>query len=318
MPGTEGGRVLVVGEALTDVVTTADGRHREHPGGSPANVAVTLGRMGHRPLFATSIGRDDRGRRLQEWLTESEVGLTPGSVGGGTTSVAASRLGPDGAADYEFALAWAPRLPRAGGAGVVHVGSVSTLLEPGAGDVLRLVEEARATATVTYDPNLRPSICPDRTAVRRRVERLVQLADVVKVSDEDLAWLYPGEPFRAVLGRWFGAGPAVVVGTRGARGAVLLADGVELDVPGRTVTVVDTIGAGDAFMGGLIHGLLVEGLDGAERRTHLRTVPVPALERIVGFAADVAAATVERAGANPPWLSRDDSGDGLVAAPRVG
>jgi fructokinase len=301
----EGRRVLVVGEALTDVVTTADGRHREHPGGSPANVAVTLGRIGHRPLFATSIGRDDRGRRIQEWLAESDVELAPGSAGSGPTSVAASRLGPDGAADYEFALGWAPRLPRAGAASVVHVGSISTLLEPGAGDVLRLVEEARATATVTYDPNLRPSICPDRAAVRRRVERLVQLADVVKVSDEDLAWLYPGKGFGAVLGRWSGAGPAVVVGTRGAQGAVLLADGVELDVPGRTVTVVDTIGAGDAFMGGLIHGLLAAGLDGADRRTLLRTVPPSTLEEILNFAADIAAATVERPGANPPWLSRD-------------
>ncbi|PUB26027.1 fructokinase [Promicromonospora sp. AC04] len=308
MHADEGGRVLVVGEALTDVVTSADGRHREHPGGSPANVAVTLGRMGHRPLFATSVGRDDRGRRIQEWLTESGVELTPGSAGSGATSVAASRLGPDGAADYEFALRWAPRLPRAGAASVVHVGSVSTLLEPGAGDVLRLVEEARATATVTYDPNLRPSICPDRAAVRRRVERLVQLADVVKVSDEDLAWLYPGETLRAVLGRWSDAGPAVVVGTRGARGAVLLADGVELDVPGRAVTVVDTIGAGDAFMGGLIHGLLAAGLDGADRRTLLRAVPTPTLEEILRFAAGIAAATVRRPGANPPWFSRSAVG----------
>lgn len=304
MHAYQDGRVLVVGEALTDVVTTADGMHREHPGGSPANVAVTLGRIGHRPRFATSIGHDDRGRRIHEWLTESGVELVPGSEGSGATSVAASRLGPDGAAAYEFALSWAPSLPRAGAASVVHVGSISTLLEPGAGDVLRLVEEARATAIVTYDPNLRPSICPDRPAVRRRVERLVQLADVVKVSDEDLAWLYPADSFGAVLSRWSDAGPAIVVGTRGARGAVLLAPGVELDVPGRTVQVVDTIGAGDAFMGGLIHGLLAADLDGAERRTLLRTVPAATLEEIVSFARDLAAATVERPGANPPWFSQ--------------
>jgi fructokinase len=294
-------RVLVVGEALTDVVTSDDGNHREHPGGSPANVAVTLGRLGHRPQFATCLGEDDRGRRLRAWLSESGVRLTEGSVGSGPTSVAASRLRPDGSARYEFALTWAPVLPRAGSAGVVHVGSVATLLEPGAGDVLRLVEEARATATVTYDPNLRPTICPDRLAVRRRVERLVQLADVVKVSDEDLAWLYPGEPFEEVLRSWAGGGPAVVVGTRGADGAVLRAGDVHLDVPGRRVEVVDTIGAGDAFMGGLVHGLLVADLDGAERREQLRATDGSVLTEIVEHAVAIATATVARAGANPPW-----------------
>lgn len=294
-------RVLVVGEALTDVVTSDDGNHREHPGGSPANVAVTLGRLGHRPQFATCLGEDDRGRRLHAWLSESGVRLTEGSVRSGPTSVAASRLRPDGSASYEFALTWAPVLPRAASAGVVHVGSVATLLEPGAGDVLRLVEEARATSTVTYDPNLRPSICPDRAAVRRRVERLVQLADVVKVSDEDLAWLYPGEPFGAILRSWADEAPGVVVGTRGADGAVLVARDVQLDVPGRQVEVVDTIGAGDAFMGGLIHGLVTAELDGADRRKHLGAANAAVLEEIVTFAATIAAATVARPGANPPW-----------------
>lgn len=301
MPIHQDARVLVVGEALTDVVTTVDGNHREHPGGSPANVAVTLGRLGHRPRFATSIGHDDRGRRLRDWLGESGVELTAGSVGSGPTSVAASRLGPDGAAAYEFALTWAPDLPRAGTACLVHVGSIGTLLEPGAGDVVRLVEEARATATVTYDPNLRPSICPDRAAVRRRVERLVQLADVVKASDEDLAWLYPGEAFEDVLRSWAHGGPAVVVGTRGADGALLLARDLALDVPGRQVDVVDTIGAGDAFMGGLIHGLVTAGLDGADRREHLRATGAPVLEGILDLAVGIAAATVARPGANPPW-----------------
>jgi fructokinase len=293
-------RVLVVGEALTDVVTAAGGNHREHPGGSPANVAVTLGRLGRRPRFATSIGHDQRGRRLRDWLEESGVELAPGSVGSGPTSVAASRLRPDGAAEYEFALSWEPRLPRVGEATVVHVGSVATLLEPGAGDVLRLVEEARATATVTYDPNLRPSICADRTAVRRRVERLVELADVVKASDEDLAWLYPDEAFDDVLGRW-ARGGGVVVGTRGPHGARLYTGTVELEVPGRPVDVVDTIGAGDAFMGGLIHGVLTGGLDGADRRTLLSTADTAALEEIITFAVTIAAATVARPGANPPW-----------------
>ncbi|WP_277207406.1 carbohydrate kinase family protein [Isoptericola croceus] len=311
---TPDSRVLVVGEALTDVVTALDGNHREHPGGSPANVAVTLGRLGDRPRFATAVGHDDRGRRLAAWLAQSEVVLTPGSVGSGPTSVAASRLDADGGADYEFALTWAPDLPRAAHARLVHVGSVATLLEPGAGDVLRLVEEARATATITYDPNLRPSICPDRTAVRRRVERLVQLADVVKVSDEDLAWLYPAESFERVLDRWALAGPAMVVGTRGPAGALLVAGDVRVDVPGRRADVVDTIGAGDAFMGGLIHGLLGAGLDGAGRRDALAEAPVGRLTEIVTFAGGVAAATVARAGANPPWLAELDGSADLVGA----
>ncbi|MBE1876321.1 carbohydrate kinase family protein [Myceligenerans pegani] len=298
-------RVLVIGEALTDVVTTAGGERREHPGGSPANVAVTLGRLGRRPRFATSIGHDDRGRRIRSWLDESGVELTPAAVGTGPTSVAASRLDDDGGASYEFALRWEPDLPRAGDASLVHVGSVATLLEPGAGDVLRLVEEARATATITYDPNLRPSIRPDRAAVRRRVERLVQLADVVKVSDEDLRWLYPGEPFAGVLRRW-AAGGAVVVGTRGAEGALLVTARGELDVPGRRVDVVDTIGAGDAFMGGLIHGMVARGLVGADRRGALHGTAPGDWSGVVALAAEVAARTVARSGANPPWLAELD------------
>jgi fructokinase len=297
------GRVLVVGEALTDVVTSPDGQHREHPGGSPANVAVTLGRLGHRPVFATALGRDDRGRRIIEWLESSGVVLAGSSETVGPTSVAASRLGPDGGATYEFALAWAPELPPVGSAQLVHVGSIATLLEPGADEVLRLVQEARDTATVVYDPNLRPTICPDRVSVRRRVEQLVLLADAVKASDEDLAWLYPDEAFEAVLRRWADAGPALVVGTRGADGALLVTRSAESAVPGRPVDVVDTIGAGDAFMGGLIHGLLDAELDGADQRASLHAAPAHVLEAMVTFAAEVAAATVARAGANPPWLA---------------
>ncbi|WP_343035694.1 carbohydrate kinase [Isoptericola sediminis] len=292
---------LVVGEALIDEVVAADGAVREHPGGSPANVAVTLGRLGRRPRLATQLGRDDRGRRVREWLSASGVVLARGCEQEDPTSVATCRLGADGGATYDFALTWSPDLSGVGTAPLVHVGSIATLLEPGAGEVLRLLERSRETALVTYDPNVRPTICPDREAVRHRVEQFVGLADVVKVSDEDLAWLYPGEGAMTVLRRWATAGPAAVVVTRGAEGSVLLAGESCREVPGRSVDVVDTIGAGDSFMGALIHGLLDLVPPGAEARTGLRGASVETLAPIVEFAGEVAAVTVARAGANPPW-----------------
>jgi fructokinase len=293
-----GRAVLVVGEALVDLVHRADGSRDEAPGGSPANVALTLGRLGRHPQLLTSLGDDGRGRTVRAWLEESNVQVT--GVNAERTSTATAVLDGTGAATYEFDLTWAVDASLAGSADVLHVGSVATVLEPGASEVARLVQERRATATITLDPNIRPALIDSAAAARSRLEQLVRLADVVKVSDEDLLWLRPDQSLADAAAYWLAAGPAVVVVTRGGEGAFALTAAGRVSVPAPTVTVVDTVGAGDTFMGALIDGLLDANLIGADRRQALRDVPLGVLEGIMRRSADAAAITVSRPGADPP------------------
>jgi len=291
-------RVLVVGEALVDLVHRADGSRDEAPGGSPANVALTLGRLGRHPQLLTSLGDDDRGRRVHGWLETSGVRVTASAAG--ATSTATALLDATGAATYEFDLAWAVDVSLAGPADVVHVGSIATVIEPGASEVARLVADRRATATITFDPNIRPALIDDADAARLRVEQLVRLADVVKVSDEDLRWLQPDLSLADAAAAWLAAGPSVVVVTLGGNGAFALTAAGRVSIVAPLVTVVDTVGAGDTFMGALIDGLLDADLVGADRRDALRELPLGLLEQIMHRSADAAAITVSRPGADPP------------------
>ncbi len=297
------GHVLVVGEALIDIVHRADGRVAEHPGGSPANVALTLGRLGRDARLATWIAADPRGAAIESWLKESGVAMSDGSRGAGRTPTAVAHVDATGAATYEFDLTW--EVPAGTGFDAdtlaVHTGSNAAVLDPGASAVRRLLAVARDVATVTYDPNIRPDLMGDPDTARPRVEAVVACADVVKVSDEDLSWLAPGADPAAVARDWLGCGPAIVVVTFGARGAVAHCRGGEVRVAARPVDVVDTVGAGDSFMGALIDGLWHAGLLGAARRAALRAIDGPTLAGIVERCAAVAAITVSRAGANPPW-----------------
>ncbi|MGF0116060.1 carbohydrate kinase family protein [Promicromonospora sp. Marseille-Q5078] len=303
--------VLAVGEALVDVVHRPDGTSEEHPGGSLANVALTLGRLGRDVRLATWIGPDERGDDVRAWLGESRVQLAPGSDGAARTSVAQATLDDTGAATYEFDLDW--QVPD--GAAVdgdtlaVHTGSIAAMLAPGDAEVHRLLTAARGTATVTYDPNARPAIMGDAASVRPRVEEIVALSDVVKVSDEDLAWLAPGvEPLDAARA-WQRSGPAVVVVTFGGEGATAVTAAGEVTVKAPRVDVVDTVGAGDSFMGALLDGLWSAGLLGADRRAALHAVPTAVTASLLERCAAVAAVTVSRAGANPPWERELDSVD---------
>ncbi len=306
-PATDGTRadgehVLVVGEALIDVVHRADGSVDEHPGGSLANVALTLGRLGRDARLATWLGTDAHGEAVRSWLDDSAVTLAPGSTRADRTSVATAHLDGQGAATYEFDLEWRVPAGTAPGAGTlaVHTGSIAAVLEPGASDVRALVAAARDTATITYDPNARPALMGDPADARARIEALVALADVVKVSDEDLAWLVPGTDPVAVARDWLALGPALVVVTYGGEGALALTAAGEQRVTAPRVEVVDTVGAGDSFMGALLDGLWDAGLLGADRRDALRAVDAATLTRLLERCAAVAAVTVSRAGANPP------------------
>ncbi|ASN53762.1 carbohydrate kinase [Sinomonas sp. R1AF57] len=300
--------LTVIGEGLIDVVRRPSGTE-SHPGGSPLNVAVGLARLDHPVQFIGRYGDDAYGRMLTEHLKGSGV-LVPLPADTTPTSVATAQLDHHGAASYHFDLDW--HLPDLrdrldtllSATTLVHTGSIAAVLEPGADQVLHVVERARPRATIGFDPNCRPTITSDPDVVRGRVERFVALADVVKASDEDLAWLYPGvDPLESAR-RWLtlGApeGPAIVVVTRGADGPWAVCRAGEAQTNPLRVRVADTVGAGDSFMAALLSGVVDRELDGAQRRTELRRLDVRELQRILEFAARAAAVTVSRPGANPP------------------
>lgn len=220
------------------------------------------------------------------------------------TPVATAHLDPAGVATYEFDLEW--DLPStwdedADDALVVHTGSIAAVLTPGGPKVADLLGSRRATSTLTYDPNLRPALMGDPADVLPVVERLVRGVDVVKVSDEDLAWLQPGVAPAEIAETWVRTGPALVVVTHGGEGAFAVTSaGARLSVAAPRVTVADTVGAGDSFMGGLIDGLWSAGLLGAGRRAALHDVDADTVQAVLERCARIAAITVSRPGANPP------------------
>ncbi len=303
-PGPHDERALVIGEALIDVVARADGTREEHPGGSPANVALGLGRLGRAVDLLTWLGHDAAGDAVRRHLAASHVRVLTGDRSAVRTPVATAHLDDAGVATYEFDLEWDLPTTWEGDDAtplVVHTGSIAAVLEPGGTRVAREMARRQSSATLTYDPNLRPALMGSAEHAAGYVEAMVRLADVVKVSDEDLAWLHPGVAPAEIAEEWTRRGPAIVVVTHGSEGAFAATSaGARLQVPAPQVTVADTVGAGDSFMGGLIDGLWSAGLLGAARREALHDVSAETVEAVLTRCARIAAITVSRAGANPP------------------
>ena len=298
-------QALVIGEALVDVVARPGEPQATFPGGSPANVAIGLARLGRDVQLLTWLGEDEEGDLVRSHLEASRVQIASGSQRADRTSRALATIGPDGAATYEFDLTVDyPEHSPAEDVGVVHTGSIGAVLDPGYAKVTALLGALRHRAVVTYDPNLRPSIMGSPDVVRERVLGLVAAADVVKVSDEDLEWLEPGVDPRDVARSWAALGPALVIVTLGGAGSFgLTAAGVEIAVPAPAVTVADTVGAGDSFMGGIIDGLWTLGLLGAGRHDAICSMSEQTLHGLLTQSARIAAITVSRPGANPPTRS---------------
>ncbi|MBB1242790.1 carbohydrate kinase [Streptomyces durbertensis] len=297
--------MLVIGECVADIVQGADGREHVHPGGSPANVAYGLARLGHPTDLLTQLGEDRLGALLSAHLRSAGVRVRTDGAEGVRTPSATVRLGGgqhgDGAR-YEFDINWTLRPTPLPATDHLHIGSIGAVLEPGATTVLAAAEELRQGATVSYDPNVRPALMGRRADAVAHVERCVSLSDIVKASDEDLAWLLPDEPPEEVAGRWAALGPSLVLVTRGARGsfAVPARGDVLVDRHPHPVVVADTVGAGDAFMAGALHALAAAGLLGADRRAALAALGERQLGDVLRVASAAAAVTVTRPGANPP------------------
>ena len=303
-------RALVVGEALVDVVRGPAGEALgRHPGGSPTNVAIGLARLGHRAELLTWLGEDADGVLVTDHLAASGVRLVQGSTGAPRTATATATLDATGTAAYDFQFdASMPSVDLAALAGpegfdVVHTGSIAAALPPGAAVIEGLLSRTRHRATISYDPNARPALMGDPDVALAKVLAYVGISDVVKVSDEDLAWLRPGVEPLDVAGSWLMRGAALVVVTRGAGGADALTSGGQVHVDSPPTDVVDTVGAGDSFMAGLLDGLGRHRLLGAGRREALRAVDADTVSTVLEHAAGIASITCSRPGADPPWLA---------------
>ena len=292
-----GAHAIVIGEALVDVIRDAAGGVRSHPGGSPMNVAVGLARLGIDTALVTQLGDDDNGRMIVEHLRDSAVTLQAGSLTVDPTSTATATLDASGAASYVFDLRWRISLPVVAGADLIHTGSIGSILEPGAESVRAIFASADPSVILSFDPNIRPAIMGDRDEVMRLVEELAARCHVVKMSDEDAAWLYPNRSLEEIAEKYIAGGTTLFAVTRGAHGCLIRTDAVDVRMPAPSVAVVDTVGAGDAFMSGLLYAIVGSGLTGAVLKGRLDRTDV---EHIAGVALRSAAITVARAGANPP------------------
>lgn len=299
----------VLGEALIDLAGGGDDEPwLARPGGSPYNVAVGLTRLDRPTAFVGRLSRDPLGLILREHAARSGVDLRrtidanePSTIAlvELTGTGADYRFGVDGTADFQ----WTDRelaavLPAdAPDVAAVHFGSLASWTPPGADAIARHISKLRAHSLVSYDPNVRPRLQTDRAAARRQVEAAVALADVVKTSADDLAWLYPDLPARQAVRAWLERGPQLVVVTDGAEGSTAHVRGHDVACAARAVEVVDTVGAGDAFMAGLLDALAERQL---LHRGALADVSEELLNDLLTAAGLVAALTCTRAGANPP------------------
>ncbi len=296
--------VLCLGEALIDIIHR-DGQVSEHVGGSPLNVAAGMAALGHQVQLASWWGKDQRGQAIEQFAQAADVKLVTGSDGAPHTATADAIIDEQGRASYEFNLEWkVPPLPEPTSLSHLHTGSFAATLAPGAEGVLAAVKKMAITGTVSYDPNVRPALMGSPDAVLARIEEIVALSDVVKASDEDIAWLYGEQtPVEDVVRRWLALGPGLVIATRGPWGAYakLAGDRDALVIDPLNVEVGDTVGAGDSFMAGLLSGLLDAGLVGSPqakqnlRRAHWENVRT-ALHRAVV----TSGLTVSRIGAYAP------------------
>ncbi|MFJ3096266.1 carbohydrate kinase family protein [Streptomyces hydrogenans] len=302
---------LVIGECVADIVRGPGAADVVHPGGSPANVAYGLARLGRPATLLTQLADDPSGRLIAAHLTGAGVRLAIGGVPARTPSAVVT-LDGRGQAAYAFDIAWTltaeepPATPEP--VRHVHLGSIAAVTEPGAATVLALTGRLRPAATVSYDPNVRPALMGEHGPAVARVERCVALADLVKASDEDLAWLYPGEPVEAVAARWLALGPAVVLVTRGGDGALAVTREHTVAAGAPAVAVVDTVGAGDSFMSAVLDALA--GRD----RAALAALGADALAGLLARAGAAAAVTVSRAGARPPDRAELDAAFGAATA----
>jgi fructokinase len=306
--------IVVCGEALADVFVDGANAHglqlTAHNGGSPFNVAIGLARIGMPAMFFGGLSIDVFGARLADALRIEGVDLGAAPRPPAKTALVCVAPDSNGSPTYTFYSdqsaermvypADLPRLPAQMDA--LHVGSYCMVAQPVAGTLRVLVERQRGRSLIAYDPNVRLTIEPALDAWRSTLEWMAARADLLKISEEDLECLYPGQPVEEFMTGALALGVALVVVTRGARGALARsASGVAAEVAATPTTVVDTVGAGDSFQAALIAWLVGRGARGADTRTVLTALDQAALGDALGYASRAAAITCGRRGANLPY-----------------
>ncbi|GAA1086099.1 carbohydrate kinase [Kitasatospora arboriphila] len=307
-------RVTVIGECVADAFTDAalsgpgELALRVHPGGGPANTAVALARLGTPVAFRARLADDVFGRLFRAQLAGSGVDLSGCVAAAEPSTLAVAEVDgegrasfsfhAEGTADWQWTEAELAAVPPAGPV-CVHSGSLALARDPGGPAIEAYLARAAASATVSIDPNVRPLLV-DPAVYRERLPRWCALADVLRLSADDVGHLFPESGVEAVCDRFHEDGVPLVVVTLGPQGALASLNGERIAVPARRVEVVDTVGAGDAFTAGLLHRLDAQGLLGGR----LDGLTVPAVAEACRFAAGVAALTCGVAGPNPPWADR--------------
>lgn len=299
--------IAVIGEAVADTfpLTVTKGRLEleVRPGGSPVNTAVALGRLGTPTRFFGRLAAGPFGDLFRDHLTTSRVDLSGSVTATQQATLAIASVDAAGVASYEFYAAgtadwqWSRAelaAERFAAVRCVHTGSMALVREPGGPVIEELLDEVRAHATVSIDPNVRPLFAAPET-YRARLDRWTALADIFRLSEEDLEHL--GLDPEQACDRWHRNGTALVIVTLGPDGALASLRGTRVRVPAPAVTVVDTVGAGDAFTAGLLHSLDGAGHLGGR----LDALTPEALTKAMAFAAGVAAQTCAVPGADPPW-----------------
>jgi fructokinase len=309
--------ILISGEALIDLIPDPekDSRYDAVLGGSPYNVAIGLARLGAPTTFISRISNDANGERLAAALERAGADLALVARDSRPSTLAfvmrgTARTGSryafyldatafDG--DWPFPEVW-PAAARH-----LHVGSISAIVPRHGERVVAALSRARSQATTSFDPNIRPLVTPDRASVVALVERQVALASLVKSSEEDLEWLYPGRAVEDSLSDWASRGPAFCVATLGGHGAVARFGSQRLHAAAPLIDVVDTVGAGDSFMSALLAAMDRDGALGPR-------AAAPTGERLqtwLHFAARASAITCTRKGSDPPTLAEVEAGAGL-------
>ena len=287
--------IWVCGEVLIDILPTGP-----VVGGGPANTAKALARLGYDVDFIDGISTDAYGVSARKELSRDGVGLELSLTSDKPTCTATVTLDSKGSASYEFLIdgtatfdfnsSWLPD-PERLKPSVLHIGTLVTIIEPGASVLFDWAVKVGEFAPIVFDPNIRPSVMGDRAKYAAAVEKWVSISSVVKVSDDDIAWLYPSESLDVVAHRWIEAGVNCVVITRGAKGLIgFTASGME-QVDGVKVDVVDTVGAGDTVGAIVVEGIIKHSVHGLQGQV---------LDALLHKAAIAAGITCSRAGAQPP------------------
>jgi fructokinase len=293
--------IWVCGEVLIDLIPGADGVRISHVGGGPANTAKALARLGHDVQFIDGISTDEYGVSARKELLDDEVKLDLALTSDKPTCLAIISLDANGGASYEFKidgtatfdfdLKWLPD-PSRYKPQVLHIGTLVTVIQPGADVLYDWAMQVAEFAPIVFDPNIRPSVMGDHDLYEAAVEKWAALSSVIKVSDDDMAWLYPGQKYEDVAQRWLNDGAALVVVTRGSNGIIgFTADGA-VEVDGAKITVADTVGAGDTVGAIIVEAMVEKGI---------LALTGDVLKATLHRAAVAAGITCSRKGAQPPY-----------------